>query len=79
MQYHQKSTFAAIDLEDNEFIDQQNTVDDTDYILDPYDEEDVDEDYPDNLDYSLHYPGQPENFMGSHPTLNVINGSVIER
>ena len=75
MQYHQKSTFAAIDLEDNEFIDQQNTVDDTDYIPDAYDEEDVDEDYPDNLDYSLHYPGQSENFMDSHPTLNVINGS----
>ena len=82
MPYHQKSTFAAIDLEDHEFIDQQNIADDTDFIPDhtltddhAYDEEDVDDEYQDNLDYSLHYPGQPENFLGSHPTLNVINGA----
>ena len=82
MPYHQKSTFAAIDLKDNEFIDQQNSADYTDYIPDDtftddhaYDEEDVNDEYQDNLDYSLHYPGQPENFMGSHPTLNVINGT----
>ena len=34
MPYHQKSTFAAIDLEDHEFIDQQNIADDTDFIPD---------------------------------------------
>ena len=51
MPYHQKSTFAAIDLEDNELIDQQNIADDTDYIPDhtftddhAYDEEDVNDD-----------------------------------
>ena len=34
MPYHRQSTYAAIDLADNEFIDQQNIADDTDYIPD---------------------------------------------
>ena len=32
MPYHRQSTYAAIDLDDNEFIDQQNIADDIDYI-----------------------------------------------